>query len=416
METFINLSETTLGAAITDTSGNSITVASSTGFPTDKSFRICIDDELMLVTAVSGTTWTVQRGVESTTAATHQNGAKVIPVLTAQSKHIVDRNIDLQGNAITTSSGNIQVTTTNAQAIIMGNGNTIYGGNNNTIVGGKSNQIGTQFSSYDYSTICGGSTNVVTNSNSTALGYHNTISGQTAFSCGGQNTSSGTGSFTCGYGNVASGNYAFACGSSTEAKEMGSFAAGMYTKATAYYSVAFGDNSAAISDCSYAAGYFALAYNKSQRAMGASSYNYEFTVQQTDVCLAGKDGTLVLSTSVLSQFQPKTTLLGQFSIIATEKDTKAVCAWTGGYFIAQITDLNTCELLKYSLGTQVLTEFQSSIAITIGWLRDGTDLFYPGDVVFEVKNLDGISTNWAIDVHTTELPYTYNPSSGSGSS
>ena len=71
-----NFAETTLAAAITDTSGTSITVTSSASFPSAP-FIIAIDTEAMLVTNVSGTTWTVTRGYESSTAATHLNGASI---------------------------------------------------------------------------------------------------------------------------------------------------------------------------------------------------------------------------------------------------------------------------------------------------------------------------------------------------
>ena len=71
-----NFAETTLAAAITDTTGTSITVTSSASFPSAP-FIIGIDTECLLVTNVSGTTWTVTRGYESSTAATHLNGAAV---------------------------------------------------------------------------------------------------------------------------------------------------------------------------------------------------------------------------------------------------------------------------------------------------------------------------------------------------
>jgi len=71
-----NFAETTLAAAITDTSGTSITVTSETSFPAAP-FIISIDTECLLVTVVSGTTWTVTRGYESSTAATHSNGASI---------------------------------------------------------------------------------------------------------------------------------------------------------------------------------------------------------------------------------------------------------------------------------------------------------------------------------------------------
>ncbi|SIO38031.1 hypothetical protein SAMN05444166_4236 [Singulisphaera sp. GP187] len=63
-------------------STTSLTVASSIGFPTSGQFRALIDDELLLVTTVSGAVWTVVRGVEGTTAASHTDGATVSNPLT----------------------------------------------------------------------------------------------------------------------------------------------------------------------------------------------------------------------------------------------------------------------------------------------------------------------------------------------
>ena len=62
--------ETTTTGAMT-ASQTTVSVASATGFPTS-AFRVKIDDELMNVTAGFGTTtWTVSRGVNGTTAASH---------------------------------------------------------------------------------------------------------------------------------------------------------------------------------------------------------------------------------------------------------------------------------------------------------------------------------------------------------
>lgn len=69
-----NFAQSTLAAAITGTVGTSITVASSATFPAAP-FIISIDTEAMLVTVVAGTTWTVTRGYEGSTAATHFNAA-----------------------------------------------------------------------------------------------------------------------------------------------------------------------------------------------------------------------------------------------------------------------------------------------------------------------------------------------------
>jgi hypothetical protein len=89
-ELFSNTASTTLASAISTTGATSISVAAGTGFPTASStlgqFRIKIDNEIMLVTSggASGTTWTVVRGVEGTTAATHSSGAAVDHVVTAE--------------------------------------------------------------------------------------------------------------------------------------------------------------------------------------------------------------------------------------------------------------------------------------------------------------------------------------------
>lgn len=80
-EHFSNDIATTLNGTITS-GATSLVVASSTGFPA-ANFRVRIDDEYLLVTVVAGTTWTVTRAMESSTAAAHSNGAAVTHVLTA---------------------------------------------------------------------------------------------------------------------------------------------------------------------------------------------------------------------------------------------------------------------------------------------------------------------------------------------
>lgn len=71
-------SGSTLSAAIATTGATSLTVASSKNFPINLvPFTVMIDSEYLRVTAVSGTTFTVTRGYNSTTAATHSSGATV---------------------------------------------------------------------------------------------------------------------------------------------------------------------------------------------------------------------------------------------------------------------------------------------------------------------------------------------------
>lgn len=85
LEQYANNAATTLAAAISSSMATSISVSSATGFPSSGNFRILIDSEYMIVTGVSGTTWTVTRGAEGSTAATHSDGATVTHILTAAS-------------------------------------------------------------------------------------------------------------------------------------------------------------------------------------------------------------------------------------------------------------------------------------------------------------------------------------------
>jgi hypothetical protein len=67
---------TELGAAIADTTTTSVTVDDGTIFAVND--LIQVDDEIMLVTAISSNTLTVTRGYFSTTAATHSDGASIL--------------------------------------------------------------------------------------------------------------------------------------------------------------------------------------------------------------------------------------------------------------------------------------------------------------------------------------------------
>jgi hypothetical protein len=76
------LTQTTLSAAVTTTSGRTIQVASATGIAAPSpqsgtSTQLYIDDEVLDVTAVNGTLVTVRRGADGTKASTHASGANV---------------------------------------------------------------------------------------------------------------------------------------------------------------------------------------------------------------------------------------------------------------------------------------------------------------------------------------------------
>lgn len=81
-EKLFNDPGTTLSAGI-DNSVTTIPVTSAAVYGATGNFRIRIDSEIMLVTAISGNNLTATRGVEGTSAASHSNGAVVRFVLTS---------------------------------------------------------------------------------------------------------------------------------------------------------------------------------------------------------------------------------------------------------------------------------------------------------------------------------------------
>lgn len=81
-EQYVNDVVTTLNGDI-DGSTTTVVVASATGFPSAGNFRIRVDDEIMIVTARTGTSLTVTRGAESTSGASHLSGGDVSIIHTA---------------------------------------------------------------------------------------------------------------------------------------------------------------------------------------------------------------------------------------------------------------------------------------------------------------------------------------------
>lgn len=83
MERFANTPNTQLASSISD-SATSISVASSATFPSAGNFRVLIDTEILKVTAVSGTTWTVTRGDGGTVAASHTSSTQIYGIVTKE--------------------------------------------------------------------------------------------------------------------------------------------------------------------------------------------------------------------------------------------------------------------------------------------------------------------------------------------
>jgi hypothetical protein len=84
-EYFANRARSTLAATITAgaTSLTIVTPPAGQDFPTSVPFRVACGTEIMLVTARAGNVFTVTRGIEGTTAASHLAGAVIAHSLTA---------------------------------------------------------------------------------------------------------------------------------------------------------------------------------------------------------------------------------------------------------------------------------------------------------------------------------------------
>lgn len=80
-EQYANDATTALAAAMS-LIDLSITVTSVVGFPATVPFRIIIDSEVMMVTAMAGPLWTVTRGIEESTITTHPISTDVHQTLT----------------------------------------------------------------------------------------------------------------------------------------------------------------------------------------------------------------------------------------------------------------------------------------------------------------------------------------------
>ena len=82
MEVFSNFGQSTLATTINN-SQTTLMVASATNFPTSGTFRVLVESEIMKVTAVSGTTFTIVRGQEGTSAASHNSNVFVTAIITS---------------------------------------------------------------------------------------------------------------------------------------------------------------------------------------------------------------------------------------------------------------------------------------------------------------------------------------------
>jgi len=83
-ERFVNNAQTTLTSKSLSADAT-ITVINAVDFPTEGNFRVMVDTEIMLVTAVSTNIFTVTRGVDGTAAFDHVAGSQVMAIVTRDS-------------------------------------------------------------------------------------------------------------------------------------------------------------------------------------------------------------------------------------------------------------------------------------------------------------------------------------------
>jgi hypothetical protein len=258
-EQFSNLAITVLLGGINNVQ-TSLVVDDATGFPTTGDFRIVVDRELMLVTAVSGTTFTVTRGIESTTAATHNDGAKVAHVLTVASlTKAIEQTTGVVANAepsfILSSTGDTRGSyAVDMQVASATTSDKVASGDYASISGGKDNKAAAT-----YGVIGGGLGNTVTQPLSmlagttsgcavVAGGASNQATGHFAVVGGGRdNSTSGTDSVIIGGStNTAVGNGAVILGGNNNAAG-GAYGVAMGLYASAYHKNYFVESNYAFS-------------------------------------------------------------------------------------------------------------------------------------------------------------------------
>jgi hypothetical protein len=95
-EKFANKPITTLNGSIIP-GATSLTVTSPSLFPVTPQFRILVEDEIMIVTGVTGSTYTITRGAEGTVDVGHSSGVSVTHILTAGALNQI--KVDLIGTS-----------------------------------------------------------------------------------------------------------------------------------------------------------------------------------------------------------------------------------------------------------------------------------------------------------------------------
>lgn len=116
-----NARETSLTSSI-DNSTNTIAVDNPVGYPTETPFVVHCElgttaEEIMLVTSVAGSNWTVERGYDGSTAVAHDIGAKIVHGVSAIDMDEANAHVNASTNVHGLSGGAAVVGTTSAQTL-----------------------------------------------------------------------------------------------------------------------------------------------------------------------------------------------------------------------------------------------------------------------------------------------------------
>lgn len=129
---FSSIAQRTTLATDVNAGATTIVVAATTGFPASRPYTLVLDvdtvtEEIVEVTAASGTTLTVVRGVDGTSAAAHVTGAVVAHQVTARDLDEPNAHVNAS-SAVHGLAGSV-VGTTDAQTLtnktISGSANTV---------------------------------------------------------------------------------------------------------------------------------------------------------------------------------------------------------------------------------------------------------------------------------------------------
>lgn len=116
-----NARETSLTAGV-NSSATTIAVDNPVGYPASTPFIILVElgtssEEIMLVTAVVGSTWTVTRGYDGSTAVSHDLGAKVVHGVSAGEIDAANEHVESSTNVHGLAGGSAVVGTTSTQTL-----------------------------------------------------------------------------------------------------------------------------------------------------------------------------------------------------------------------------------------------------------------------------------------------------------